>query len=280
MSTPSPDILLEALADSGEPTLLVQVDVPDWPVVFSNLAFESAGRHCEPNEPLGELLDQLFGRELAADVSDAIRTRAESAFPVELGGRDVMLTLRMLGDGSVCAMYFRSGSRRPIADRDALLTAKRRILDLSREDGVTGLFNARAFRDIFLHDWAVASREKSTLSLIVIGIDDFEAYLKTFGRHAGDTCLKRVGQVLRRALRRASDVVAHLGDGMFVILSHASEEPGISDFSARLTDDIRGLSIHNPKSSVGKFVTASRAVHIVTPAEAGDGAEFLGNALV
>ncbi len=275
MTSLSHDILLDALAVSGEPTLLVQVDVPDWPVVFSNLAFESAGRHCEPNEPLGELLDQLFGRELAADVSDAIRTRADSAFPVELGGRDLMLTLRMLGDGTVCAMYFRNVSRRTRADRDALLTAKRRILDLSREDSVTGLFNARAFRDIFLHDWAVASREKSTLSLIVIQVDDYETYLKTFGRHAGDTCLKRVGQVLRRALRRASDVIAHNGDGMFLILSHASEEPGISDFAGRLTDDVRGLSIHNPKSSVGKFVTASRNVHIVTPAEAGDGRDYL-----
>lgn len=280
MTTLSHDILLDALAVSGEPTLLVQVDVPDWPVVFSNLAFESAGRHCEPNEPLGELLDELFGRELAADVSDAMRARAESAFPVELGGRDLMLTLRMLGDGTVCAMYFRNVSRRASADRDALLTAKRRILDLSREDSVTGLFNARAFRDIFLHDWAVASREKSTLSLIVIKVDDFEAYVKTFGRHAGDSCLKRVGQVLRRALRRASDVVAHVGDGRFMVLSHASEEPGLSDFSARLTDDIRGLSIHNPKSSVAKFVTASRTVHVVTPAEAGDGSDYLANVSV
>ena len=76
----------------------------------------------------------------------------------------------------------------------ALLKAKRRIRDLSRDDPVTGLLNDRAFRDVLEHDWAVAAREKSTLALVLFTLDDFDAYIDVFGKHASDSCLRRVGQ--------------------------------------------------------------------------------------
>ena len=62
----------------------------------------------------------------------------------------------------------------------ALLNAKRRIRNLSRDDPVTGLLNGRAFREVLEHDWAVATREKSTLSLVSFTLDDFDAYQTSY----------------------------------------------------------------------------------------------------
>jgi PleD family two-component response regulator len=100
----------------------------------------------------------------------------------------------------------------------ALLKAKRRIRDLSRDDPGTGLLNGGAFGDLFAHDWPVAEREQGKLSLVTFTLDDFSSYLAVFSRHAADSCLRRVGQAIRRCLHRASYVNV-LPDGQrFVVL--------------------------------------------------------------
>lgn len=148
----------------------------------------------------------------------------------------------------------------------ALLKAKRRIRDLSRDDPVTGLLNGRAFREVFEHDWAVATREKSRLSLVTFTLDDFDAYVEVFGRHAADSCLRRVGRAIRRCLRRASDVVARTDGAVFVALSHASEEDGVREFAARISTAVRELGLHHPRSSSSKFVTVTFDVSIADAA--------------
>ena len=59
--------------------------------------------------------------------------------------------------------------------------------DLSRDDPVTGPLNGRTFREVLDHDWAVAAREKSQLSIVAFTLDDFDAYVEVFGRHAADS---------------------------------------------------------------------------------------------
>ena len=75
--------------------------------------------------------------------------------------------------------------------QQALLKAKRRIRDLTRDDPVTGLLNARTFREVLAHDWAVAAREKASLALVAFTLDDFDAYVEVFGRHAASAGLRR-----------------------------------------------------------------------------------------
>jgi diguanylate cyclase (GGDEF)-like protein len=148
-----------------------------------------------------------------------------------------------------------------------LLNAKRRIRDLSRDDPVTGLLNGRAFREVLKHDWAVAGREKSTLSLVLFTLDDFDAYIDVFGRHAGDSCLRRVGQAIRRCLRRASDVVGRLDGADFIVLSHASDEDGVREFATRISTSVRELGLHHPRSTASKFVTVSFRIGVGNSAE-------------
>ena len=179
-----------------------------------------------------------------------------------------------LQDGEKAARYYaafwRGGAGSSgVAGSDMhheLLKAKRRIRDLSRDDPVTGLLNGRAFREVLQHDWAVAAREKSTLALVSFTLDDFDAYVDVFGRHAADSCLRRVGQAIRRCLRRASDVVGRLDGAELVVLSHASNENGVREFAARISAAVRELGLHHPRSSVGKFVTVSYRIK-ATPSE-------------
>ena len=278
-------ILEQVLVGTAEPVVVVRVDQPDWPVAFANPAFESlAGDDCR-GKPFADVVEALGGRETALEVSETVRAGQETSFPMELGNREYLLILRPLEQGGASAPryyagYWRGGSSASPAEGNdmhhALLKAKRRIRDLSRDDAVTGLLNAAAFREIFDHDWAVAAREKSRLSVVRFSLDDFDAYVDVFGRHAADSCLRRVGQVIRRSLRRASDVVARPGGAVFVALSHGSEEANVREFAARIAEDVRELGLHHPRSTTGRFLTVSHDVTVTEPAaDQEKAAEFL-----
>lgn len=260
------EILEQVIESTSEPLIVVRVDHPDWPVEMSNPAFDAIGGADARKQPFADVIELLVGRELALEISETVRSQQETSFPVELGGREYLLALKPLtlpdeSDTRYYVAFWRGGAGAgAVAGSDMhheLLKAKRRIRDLSRDDPVTGLLNDRAFRDVLQHDWAVAVREKSSLALVVFTLDEFGAYVEVFGRHAADSCRRRVGQAIRRCLRRASDVVGHLDGAELVVLSHASDEDGVREFASRISAAVRELGLHHPRSTVSKFVTVS-----------------------
>jgi diguanylate cyclase (GGDEF)-like protein len=265
MKTLHRKILEQLIAGSGEPVIVARIDQADWPVVLCNPAFDSiAGGQTAMGRPFADLVEQLVGRELAPEISETVRSGQATSIPVELGNREYLLVLEPMSLGNekntgYYAAYWRGGAGSAAAAdgemHQALLKAKRRIRDLSRDDPVTGLLNAAAFREILAHDWAVAAREKTTLALVCFSVDDFDAYRDVFGRHSADSCLRRVGQAIRRCLRRASDVAARVNDDKLIVLSHASEEEGLQEFAAKISTAVRDLVIHHPRSGVSRFVT-------------------------
>jgi diguanylate cyclase (GGDEF)-like protein len=266
-------VLEQLVAGFAEPVLVARIDSPDWPVVMCNAPFDAlAGKLATIGKPFADVIEHLAGRDLALEVSESIRSSDETSFPVELGGREFLLVLRRLSPiGNSTEKYFAAywragaGSQAGAVDSEAqqaLLKAKRKIRDLSRDDPVTGLLNASAFRDVLAHDWAVAAREQSALALVCFSLDDFDAYLDVFGRHSADSCVRRVGQAIRRCLRRASDVAARVDDDKLIVLSHASEESGINEFADRIATSVRELGLHHPRSGVEKFVTVSHRISL------------------
>lgn len=269
-------ILEQVISASAEPLLIVRIDHPDWPVALANSAFESIGGKDVRNEPFADVVEQLVGRHLAVEISEVIRSNDETSVPIELGGREYLLALRPLMLASekaprFYAAYWRSGLG-AVAGTEMhheLLKAKRRIRDLSRDDPITGLLNARTFREVLAHDWAVANREQRALAIVVFKLDEFGAYADVFGQHATNSCMRRVGQAIRRCLRRASDVIGRLDSNELVVLSHASDEEGVRDFAERIAASVRELGLHHPRSSVSKFVTVTFEVGMSTKAEDG-----------
>ena len=262
--------LEQLIAGSAEPVVVAQIDSADWPVVFCNPAFEViAGKEEVHKKPFADVVEKLVGRDLALEISETIRAGQEATLPVALRDREYLLVLKPLNSTGKDNTKFYAGYLRACAGangaggvevQQALLKAKRRIRNLSRDDSVTGLLNAKAFRDVLDHDWAVAKREKSSLALVAFTIDDFEQYREVFGRHATDTCLRRVAQAIRHCLKRASDVAARVnceqGDRL-IVLSHSAEEAGVREFAARIATSVRELGLHHPRSKAARFVTVS-----------------------
>lgn len=286
MSDIEKHMLEQALDASGEPLLLVRVDHPDWPVVLHSDAFAALGGDAALDKPFADVIERLAGRDLALEVSRTLRSREETSFPVEISGREYLLVLKPLGRNADAgaryyAVFFRGGGAIGSDEmHHALLRAKRDLRDLGREDPVTGLLNERAFQEVLKHDWAVASRQKTVLALVVFTLDEFGSYIDVFGRHAGDSCLRRVGRAIRRCLRRASDVVGRLEGARLVVLSHASDAQAVSEFAGRIAASVRELGMHHPRSSVSRFVTVSYRVAVsADPGQVESATAFLDDLL-
>jgi diguanylate cyclase (GGDEF)-like protein len=268
-------ILNQLIDGSAEPVIVAKINSTDWPVVLCNPAFEAlAGDVAIHGRPFADVIEKLFDRALAIEISEAIRARLESTIPVEIDNQEFLLALKPLvspgrTDPEYYAGYLRGAATVTGAvaaeAQQALVNAKRRIRDLSREDPVTGLLNAQAFRDVLDHDWSVARREKSRLSLVAFTLDEFDQYLEVFGRHAAHSCQRRVAGAIRRCLKRASDVAARIDGGQgyrFVVLSHSADETLVREFASRIATSVRELGLHHPRSRVGRFVTVSYQVMV------------------
>lgn len=265
------EILTQVLDACSDGVLVIQLDHNDWPVVLANRQFSSVLKQDPVGTAFADVIETLTNRDQALEISETLRARHETSIPLEIAHSDYLLTLKpltALGDDAprYYAAVFRGGrdgrGTVNLEAQQALLRAKRQVRDLTREDTVTGLLNESAFREVFLHDWAVARREQSTLALVAFTLDDFDAYVEVFGRHASDSCLRRVGLSIRRCLRRASDVVARFDGATFVCLSHGTDEQGVRDFADQIATTIRELGLHHPRSSKGRFVTVSTAVAV------------------
>ncbi|MBT8078450.1 MAG: GGDEF domain-containing protein [Gammaproteobacteria bacterium] len=286
--------LLQQIIDGlAEPVLVTRIDSADWPVVMHNPAFAHiAGDDDVCGRPFADIIESLLGRDLALDVGEALRQEDETSFAVEITRREYLLVLKPLSlqnnpGSKFYAAYWRSSptGHDAFAQGDvhqALVKAKRRIRDLSRDDPVTGLLNEAAFRDVLAHDWAVAAREQTRLALVAFSLDDFDEYRNLFGGHAADSCQRRVAQAIKRFLRRASDVAAHItaphGD-FLLVLSHASEEQGVRQFAERISKAVRELGLHHPRSKSSRFVTVSFNIAVRPAGGEGTAKEFLAAVL-
>ena len=279
------DVLEQLIEGSAEPIFLARIDSPDWPVVLCNPAFSSLSDNLPViGKPLADVFEDLVGRELAVEISENVRSGHETTIAVELGSREYLLVLKPLSspdtDARFYAGYWRGTAGGTLAVdteiQQALLKAKRRIRDLSRDDPVTGLLNSNTFIEVLNHDWAVAAREKSSLALVSFTLNDFAEYLEVFGRHASDSCMRRVAQAIRRCLRRASDVAARIetSDGdCLVVLSHSSDENAVNDFAAKISAAVRELGLHHPRSRESKFVTVSYKTRVMEAGKDKESAE-------
>src|SRR5690606_15232110 len=76
---------------------------------------------------------------------------------------------------------------------------------LSQRDGLTGLFNRRTYEERVTNQWAISSRARQPLAILMMDVDHFKDYNDHYGHQAGDDCLKAVAQTLANTLQRPAD---------------------------------------------------------------------------
>ena len=152
---------------------------------------------------------------------------------------------------------------------------ERELLERSLRDGLTGLWNRRAFEERLAESWHASQRNQQPLSLVLIDVDHFKIYNDRLGHTAGDDCLRSVAQSLRGGVLRAGSMVARFGGEEFVALLEGTPGDGALAAAERLRQCVQALALPHPGSSAAPYVTVSLGVACLTP-----GADSLAGSLI
>ena len=177
------------------------------------------------------LLDHLAGHEdrMPILVLDEGTGRAESLLAVPLRARSRTLGALLLTGtrGS-----FDASSRRVLeilanqaAATISLIKDREQQRQLAVRDGLTGLYNRRAFGDLLVS--AIANedrRAEGKLGLVLLDLDHFKKLNDTYGHPAGDAALRSLAHLLNQHLRRGDQAARYGGEEFVVILPGSDEE--------------------------------------------------------
>ena len=152
----------------------------------------------------------------------------------------------------------RDVTRRKEAE-DQLADANRRLEALANQDGLTGLANRRQFDAALEAEARRASRDGTTLSLIMIDVDRFKAFNDLYGHPAGDKCLQEIAAALRSIPSRPGDVVARYGGEEMAVILPNTPLAGALTIAERTRTLVRSLAIPHESNS-GRIVTISLGV--------------------
>jgi diguanylate cyclase (GGDEF)-like protein len=142
-------------------------------------------------------------------------------------------------------------------------------------DPLTGLKNRRAFLSHLNDEVDRSRRDRSSLSLVMLDIDDFKSYNDTFGHPAGDAVLERVGTVLSEE-SRTTDMVARYGGEEFVITLVGTDSTGAGLLAERFRQEIEqaGWAERPITASIGVACTSGAAADATALIKAADEALY------
>ena len=137
---------------------------------------------------------------------------------------------------------------------------QRELSQTSITDALTGIYNRRGFDEMLHHEWGRSNRENSLLSLCMIDIDHFKLYNDHYGHQEGDNALHMVGQAIKNALHRTTDIAARYGGEEFTVILPGEDREGAMSVAENLNNAVRNLNIKHEHSSAADIVTVSIGV--------------------
>jgi diguanylate cyclase (GGDEF)-like protein/PAS domain S-box-containing protein len=271
----SEDLLRKIIAAAPEGIAVCARSGADHPVVYVNAAFERLTGYTA-SELLGTDLRRLQGE----DREQEGRTRLRQALGQGTGTRALLRNYRKDGSQFWNEVYLEPlrdaagtvthfvGFHRDVGERERAAGARAvpGLATWMREDRLTGLLARPYFEELLQHEWRSAQREGLALSVLMFDVNELGAYNDTFGRQAGDACIRRLAGVISACFRRGSDLVARWEGGTLAALVRNAPAPGLEEFAQMITRRVLDQRIHHPRAAPGKFVTVSACIATLKPA--------------
>ena len=139
----------------------------------------------------------------------------------------------------------------------AAFLERRRLAEVARLDGLTGLLNRAAFDAEFRRVWDQAVRDRERVCVLMLDIDHFKAFNDRYGHQAGDDTLRAVGRVLRAVARRPLDIAARYGGEELVAVLPGADREHAEHVARSLVEAVSELGVAHAASPTRSCVTAS-----------------------
>lgn len=157
--------------------------------------------------------------------------------------------------------------------------ARPKTAALERVDSATGLLKLSYFQETLRRDLAIARRDHRVVTLLVFEIVEFDAYRRTYGDKAADSCQRMIGAQIMRTLRRAGDLCARYDESTLVAATLGQEPREIQPLVDRIADNVRQLKLHNPRAKSSRSVTVRATVVGCAPGVHDDAEHVIARAL-
>ena len=105
--------------------------------------------------------------------------------------------------------------------------AEERIRLLAYHDELTGLPNVRLGKDRVANAIALARRNKTTVALLYLDLDDFKEINDKHGHSTGDQVLIKIAERITHCVRETDTVARIGGDEFIIVLNQAGEKTAI-----------------------------------------------------
>jgi len=150
---------------------------------------------------------------------------------------------------------------------EELQRANRELEKLASEDGLTRLANRRKFDACLEVEWRRQKRAQMPVSLLMCDVDHFKNFNDTYGHPAGDVCLLKIADVIRRSIHRVSDMGARYGGEEFAVIMSETDMDGARHVAERIRHGLEAMRIPHRRSDAAPYVTVSFGVATIFPRE-------------
>lgn len=146
-----------------------------------------------------------------------------------------------------------------------LAASNKRFQHLALTDVLTGLPNRRFADDQLERQWALALRNNSPLSCMMIDIDFFKHVNDSYGHKVGDDVLKQVASSMQLSVRK-QDVVCRLGGEEFLVICPDVQAETLYRYAERLRQNVAALDFVDAVTGKSFKLTISIGAASKTPA--------------
>ena len=273
--------LRSVLDAAPEGIVICEARAAEQPLVYANAAFERLTGYTSA-ELHGEDLRRLQGSDREQEGRAHLRQALERGESARVLMRNYRkdgaqfwneMLIEPVRDAQGKLTHF-VGFHRDVGERERAVSERERASGARsagglpawmREDRLTGLCARAYFEELLRHDWLSAQRETRALTLLMFDFDALGAYNDTFGRPAGDACLRRLAGVISAAFRRGSDLVGRWEGGTICVLARNTDQAAVAGFVQGIVQRVLDQRIHHPRSLPDKYVTISVGIAMINP---------------
>lgn len=122
------------------------------------------------------------------------------------------------------------------------LLREQQLFEMSRHDGLTGLYNHGYMLELLDDEISRAMRYERPLSVLMFDLDHFKQVNDTYGHLVGDDVLRNIGQALKRSARQ-QDISARYGGEEFTIILPETDAAAAAAVAERLRADTASTKV-------------------------------------
>ena len=203
----------------------------------------------------------LSARQEVEDRLDGLEVGADDYLPKPFDARELLARVKSL----LRIKRLNDDLQDRLAEAQESFNVWRRV---AVTDHLTGLHNRHYLQKMLQDEVSVATRYGTSLSCIMLDIDNFRDFNNKYGHLVGDEVLKGLAAVLERGSRKA-DVIARYGGEEFVWLLPMTTLEAAAKTAQRLCRDVASTPLAseagNLKVTISLGVTALPDPDINTP---------------